>query len=457
MHPIYKEVNSLDKRCQNEYKVPEIIMMEHAAIALKDAVVNKTKKGSCVLLVCGPGNNGADGLACARLLMGEYDVYVYLPLGAKSPLAKKQLEILKSLHVKIVDRVIDASTIVDALFGSGARELDEKMVKLVNELNAAQAYKVACDLPTGLAQGKASFCADVTVTMGAPKIALYEEDAIDCVGEIVVADLGISRKYFEGPSHTFLLSKDDMILPHRNRPNVHKGNFGHLLVLGGQKEGASILAAEAGFALGAGLVSIFTDGFTPAHIMKTNKVPPKTTAIAAGMGLGEVWKSEKLREVLCSHSTPLVLDADLCKMEIVKECLKLQKPMVITPHPKEFSNLLFTCKKRSVKVEDIAKNRIELAREFSQSTHAVLVLKGAHTLIAYKGEVYISPFSAPSLAKGGSGDVLSGMIGALLAQGYEPKDAAITGVLAHVLAARMITSNSYALTPNALIERIKCL
>lgn len=457
MHPLYTQVNSLDKRSWEKFQIPEILMMEHAAIALKNAIISKTPKGERVFIICGPGNNGADGLACARLLMDEYEIMVYLPLGAKSPLAKKQLAMLESLHVKIVNKFHKAHTIVDALFGSGTRSLDGFLSELIKEVNSTKSVKIACDLPTGLGQSGVVFCSDITVTMGALKVALFEESQSEYVGEIIVGDLGIPRKIYETPSSTYLLEKLDMQLPMRNKSQVHKGDFGHLLVLGGQKKGASLLASEAAFGFGVGLVSLWAEGFVPPHIMQTDKVPANTTAIVAGMGMGEYWNESELREILCESPYPLVLDADLCGMDIIKECIELDKPIVLTPHPKEFAKLLFTCKGKKISTDEVQSNRIELAREFTANNNTVLVLKGSHTVISQNGKVYLSPYSAPALAKGGSGDVLAGMIGALIAQGYEPKSAAITSVLAHVLAAKNIECNSYALTPQALIEGVKCL
>ena len=457
MYPLYEEVNSLDSRCRTKYKIPEILMMEHAALALSGAITSKTPKGESVLIVCGPGNNGADGLACARQLMDDYEVMVYLPLGAKSSLAKEQLAMVESLHVKIINKLENAYTIVDALFGSGVRALDEKMSTLVEELNKMQALKIACDLPTGLGHGGVVFCADITVTMGALKVGLFEEDLKEYVGEIIVGDLGIPRSYYEIPSNINLLDRGDLHLPYRKKAQVHKGSFGHLLVLGGEKRGASLLSCEAAFSFGAGLVSLWGEGEVPPHIMQTDKMPSNTSAIAAGMGLGNAWSEQDLKKILIENTHPLVLDADICALDLVKECVNLEKPIVITPHPKEFASLWFTCKGQKIGVEDIQKERIKLAKEFSLQTQAVLILKGAHTIIAQRGEVFISPYSAPSLAKGGSGDVLAGMVGALLAQGYSAKEAAISSVLAHVLAAKSLQCNSYALTPQALIEGVKCL
>ncbi|NLC27611.1 MAG: NAD(P)H-hydrate dehydratase [Campylobacteraceae bacterium] len=457
MHPLYKEVNFLDARCREKYGIDEIIMMEHAAIALKAGIESCTPSGSRVLFVCGPGNNGADGIACARLMQENFKVMILLPFGAKSKLAKSQLGHAKALDIKIVQEIESADAVVDALFGSGAKPLDEDICKLIEKLNALKANKIACDIPTGLGLGDIVFKADITITMGALKEVLFIESAKSFIGKLEVANLGVSREAYETPGPTMVLEKKDMILPHRKISKVHKGNFGHVLVLGGEMHGAGVLAAEAAFAFGAGLVSVWSDERLPYHIMRANKTPSNTTAIVAGMGMGSIWDEEHLKEILTSGDEALVLDADILKMDLINTLLKLKKPLILTPHPKEFSALLEKSGFGKHSVSQIQANRISFARDFSEKTNAVLVLKGTHTLIAENSKVYLSPFGSPSLAKGGSGDVLAGLIGSLLAQGHEAKEAAVSAVLAHALASDEFRGNTYALTPQTLIQGIQCL
>jgi hydroxyethylthiazole kinase-like uncharacterized protein yjeF len=289
--------------------------------------------------------------------------------------------------------------------------------------------------------------------MGALKETLFLEEAKDFIGELKVASLGLPKEDYEIESNSMVLEKKDLTLPFRNKELTHKGKFGHLVIIGGKMEGASILAAVAGFAFGAGLVSILTNKNTPPHIMKCDKIPLNSNVIVAGMGLGDRFNEEELRDIL--KDKVLVLDADMLKMELVKEYLN--QKTVLTPHPKEFSYLLKHSGFGEISVKEIQANRFELAREFSEKSSAVLVLKGVNTIVAKDGKIYICPFGSNALSKGGSGDVLAGMIGSLLAQGYEIKEAAINGVLAHALAAKKFSKNNYALTPQDIIKEIKCL
>lgn len=454
MQPLYKELESLDKRACKLYGLDEIILMENAAIGLQKEILKKIEsKKDRVLFICGPGNNGADGIACARLIKNRCKVSIYLPYGVKSKLAIKQLEIAKALNIKIEKKLTKAQIVIDAIFGSKARELDIKSKELIEKINKIDAHKIACDMPTGLGLGKTVFKADTTVTMGALKETLFLEEAKDFIGELKVASLGLPKEDYEIESNSMVLEKKDLTLPFRNKELTHKGKFGHLVIIGGKMEGASILAAVAGFAFGAGLVSILTNKNTPPHIMKCDKIPLNSNVIVAGMGLGDRFNEEELRDIL--KDKVLVLDADMLKMELVKEYLN--QKTVLTPHPKEFSYLLKHSGFGEISVKEIQANRFELAREFSEKSSAVLVLKGVNTIVAKDGKIYICPFGSNALSKGGSGDVLAGMIGSLLAQGYEIKEAAINGVLAHALAAKKFSKNNYALTPQDIIKEIKCL
>ncbi|MBV5277737.1 MAG: NAD(P)H-hydrate dehydratase, partial [Campylobacteraceae bacterium] len=180
--------------------------------------------------------------------------------------------------------------------------------------------------------------------------------------------------------------------------------------------------------------------------------------IVAGMGLEEPFDEKMVRALLLDNALPLVIDASLCYHQIINEIIESQKEVVLTPHPKEFASILrLTCKEEA-DVEQIQQNRFKYANIFSQKfPHIVLVLKGANTIIAHENKLYINAFGTQALAKGGSGDVLSGMIGALIAQGYTPKDASISASLAHALVAQKLTCNNYALTPIDLCKGLKWL
>ncbi|ARU49926.1 NAD(P)H-hydrate dehydratase [Sulfurospirillum diekertiae] len=465
MHYVYEETNSLDDRCYTTFGLTPEILMEHAGLALAHAVKKKLTCKKSALFVCGMGNNGADGIVAARLLHGAYNVSLYLPFKIKSELAKLQLERAKKVGVIVVDELIDADIYVDALFGAGLnRPLDDLTCKLLETLNAKQGYKIACDIPSGilsdLTLSSVIFQANETVTMGALKLALLNDNVKDAIGDIKVANLGISRNQYETPSSLFLLHKSDLRLPFRIKKNANKGTFGHVAIVQGSKEGAARLAGMGAFHFGAGLVTLIGEKpkKLPIYLMNSETLPKNANVIVAGMGLEMPFDEVALKTLLLSNTLPLVIDASLSQHPLLCEIIASQKPLVLTPHPKEFSSILeLTCKEK-VSVEAIQANRFAYAKRFSLAfPHVVLVLKGANTIIAHNGELFINTYGTPALAKGGSGDVMSGMIGALIAQGYTPKDAAISGSLAHALVSRKFTCNNFALTPIDICKGLKWL
>lgn len=465
MKKLYYEVSSLDKKCYEKFHLSEDLLMENAALGICKQIRKKIKSGSKILFLCGIGNNGADGIASARMLQGEYEVNIYLPLGVKSPMEKLQLQRAKALHVKEVKSFFEADCIVDCLFGSGLkRDLDEEIICLLQKANATKAYKIACDIPTGInADGhinKIAFRADITVTMGALKEALYCDESKEYVGKIKVANLGISAQNYETQTKSYLLEKQDMKLPIRKNKNTNKGDFGHTCIISGEKCGASILSATAAFNFGSGLVSLISDQVkegVPAFLMQTDKLPQSCSVVVAGMGLGEK-EDEILYEYLLSHPHPLVIDADLFYQEFICDILEKKKEIVLTPHPKEFCALLKVCGIAQISVKELQANRLYFARKFSKKyPHVVLLLKGANPIITHEQTVYINPLGSQKLAKGGSGDVLSGLIGSLIAQKYSLLDATITASLAHVSAAKKSKVANYALSPLDICEGIKWL
>ncbi len=464
MHYVYEETQSLDNRCYKHFSLTPEILMEHAALSLVRAIKKRITCKDKILFVCGAGNNGADGLAAARMMQGAYDVSLYLPFEFTSDLALKQKERAQKAGVPIVHEIIDANMYVDALFGSGLnRPLNAQSCAIIETLNAKKGYKIACDVPSGLMPSgtliSVVFRADETITMGAMKTALLQDYAKDVVGKIHVANLGISRTLYELPSSLFVLQKRDLKLPIRTHKNANKGTFGHVTVVCGNKEGAALLASQGAFRFGAGLVSLVGEKpkKLPAYLMHANTLPTNTSVIVAGMGL-ETFNEDSMKEILLSHTLPLVIDASLSHHPFIKTLIDSKKPLVLTPHPKEFSSILKITCNEEISAETIQENRFHYAKTFSQTfPHLVLLLKGANTIIAHQGELYINPWGTQALAKGGSGDVLSGMIGALIAQGYTLKDAAIQASLAHALVARQFTCNNFALTPIDICKGLKWL
>ncbi len=457
MHNLYEDVGFLDRRCYELYQLPEDILMEHAASALVREV--KKQKPKSVLIVAGPGNNGGDGVAAARQLLGECEVKLFMPYGAKSAMCKLQLDRFYALGGELCDGLEEAEVVIDALFGSGLKKpLKEDAVKIVERLNDMKVFTVACDIPTGLdLKGNplpVAVQADVTVTMGALKLALFSDHAKDYVGTVVVADLGVSRQMYEITSEYQLLEENDLKPPYRHLQGVNKGNFGHLAVIAGEKEGAAIMAGLAALRYGAGLVTVVRNEpfIAPYELMYSNSLPPKCTALAVGMGLGLEYSDAEFAELVLSCDKPMVVDADLFYSQKILQLLQ-RNNIVLTPHPKEFSSLLKITGIADVGVGEIQQNRVDYALRFCQKyPDAVLVLKGANPIIAKEKNIYINPHGTNALAKGGSGDILTGLIGALLAQGYEPLEAAIQGSLAHAVASQKVEVANYALTPGDLLD-----
>lgn len=470
MKKLFWDTAELDARAVSEFGLNTEVLMQNAANALANAVRSQFKKCSPkrrkILGVIGSGNNGADVLAALRLLSGKFDCFALLASDKQNEISKTELTRALKCGVNLISNLTESGEfdcIIDGIFGTGlSRELDERTINLINTLNAKPAYKLACDIPSGLdknglSQG-AVFKADTTVTMGALKLALYSDFAKDFVGRVKVANLGLSRQLYETQTSFYKLSKSDLNLPFRVKQNANKGDFGHVFVVSGEKSGAARIAGLAALTIGAGLVSVVGENLNIEPVlMQSARITSKMRVGAVGMGLGELDEAQK-DELFSELKTKdaLVIDADLCYEPRTLELLN-SKNIVVTPHPKELTSLLELADLGKFDVREVQKNRFKLAQIFSRNFKCVLVLKGANTIIAQGGEVYIMTHGSAALAKGGSGDALSGIVAGLLAQGYSPLNAAISGTLAHALAAREIKINDYALTAADVIKGLKCL
>lgn len=463
MQKIFDEVQSLDKKAYEKFFLSEDILMEHAAFSILKYIKKRFNTKSSVLILCGCGNNGADGLALGRLLHKLYDVKIHLVNNPKSQMAIIQEKRAKALNIEFVDTIFEADIIVDCIFGTGLnKKIDKKTIDLINKVNSFSSFKIACDIPSGIEKNgrikQTAFKADTTITMGAFKTALFSDIAKDFVGKIKVANLGLPKEDYEDEANIFLLEKSDMKLPFRNKKDSHKGSFGHVNIILGEKKGAAIIASNAAFYFGAGLVSLITKekakilNNIPNHIMSSEKISKNCTAIAIGMGLGE-YKKEELKTIL-SIKAKKIIDADLFYNEIILDYL--DERVVLTPHPKEFISLLKLTKIADITIEELQENRFLYVKQFCQKyKEVVLLLKGANVLISKDENIFVNTYGSSILSKGGSGDVLSGLIASLLAQGYETFDAAITASLAHTLAANNYKKNNYSFSPQDLIEEIK--
>lgn len=533
MKSVYIDSSVPEKRAKEIFKFPEFIMMENAAAALEREVrshfesVSNNYENKSVFIICGTGNNGGDGYALARRLSGALPVKIFSVGEPKTEEAAGQKAMAVSCGVEVTDSVEVAlselkdfrGVIVDCLYGTGfhgsLNETAEKILKAANECNA---YRIACDIPSGIdrngaaacaGQGKKlAFCADVTVTMGALKTALFTDEAKDFCGKISVADLGISAEKFSSCAEpdAFLLENDDIKLPVRTKKSAHKGDFGHAAVIMGEKAGAAVIAGTAALSFGAGLVTEVDSGLCGTsfmmnpELMISESMPERTSAVLLGSGLGRSEKSfavvRKVIEKVCEMKNPsVVLDADFFYYENIAEVLERLNSIpgarvILTPHPKELHELLrrssvvstssatgendgvpetacaviepvdsksakhITGRPRDseITVSDVCIHRFEYARQFAEKfPNLVLVSKGADSYICAGKNCFICDRGTNALAKAGSGDVLAGLCTALLAQGYSAVEAAKTAVFAHAEAARSF-ERSYECTPLKLAE-----
>ncbi len=464
MLSVYEKGNALDKRAIEEWLLSEDILMENAAMALERAVLQNASLGAKVIILCGSGDNGGDGYALARRLIGRFRVLVFEMKLAKSPMCQLQKERAKKVGVVIKaweekNEDLECDVLVDCVVGSTFKGELEPFLNF-ESLSQKARFKIACDIPSGIdSKGRVdngAFKADLTISMGAIKSCLLSDKAKDYVGELKVGHLGVFNQIYEIPTETFLLEKSDLKLPLRDRKNAHKGDYGHAHVLLGKHSGAGLLSALSALSFGSGVVSVqaleceITSNNKPLELVFCENFPKKLSAFALGMGLEGLPKDfEKWLGL-----APCVLDAGIFYHKEVLQAL--EKEVILTPHPKEFLSLLKSVG-INISMLELLDNKLEIARDFSQKyPKVVLLLKGANTLIAHQGRTFINNLGSVALAKAGSGDVLAGLIVSLLSQNYTPLDAAINASLAHALAG-LEFKNNYALTPLDLIEKIKRL
>ncbi len=464
MLSVYEKVNALDKRAIEEWLLSEDILMENAAMALERAVLQNASLGAKVIILCGSGDNGGDGYALARRLAGRFRVLVFEMKRAKSPMCQLQKERAKKVGVAIKtweekNKDLECDVLIDCVVGSAFKGELEPFLDF-ESLSQKARFKIACDIPSGIdSKGrvdKRAFEADTTISMGAIKSCLLSDRAKDYVGELKVGHLGVFNQTYEIPTDIFLLEKSDLKLPLRDKKSAHKGDYGHAHVLLGKHSGAGLLSALSALSFGSGVVSVqaleceITSNNKPLELVFCENFPKKLSAFALGMGLENIPKDfNKWLEL-----APCVLDAGVFYHKEVLQAL--EKEVILTPHPKEFLSLLKSVG-INISMLELLDNKLEIARDFSQKyPKVVLLLKGANTLIAHQGQVFINILGSVALAKAGSGDVLAGLILSLLSQNYTPLEAAINASLAHALAG-LEFKNNYALTPLDLIEKIKRL
>lgn len=491
-------MRALDRLAIEDVGIPGIVLMEiagrsvaeHTAAWLEARRTARCSQSSHVLVLCGPGNNGGDGFVAARHLADRgYQVTVALLAPQLKGDAKKAFDIMRHFPVRVVEAfdaldpalfagVSPEGAIVDAMFGTGLeRPVAGVYAEAIRLASQHDCLRVAVDIPTGVCSDTGrilgcAFRADLTVTFGAAKVGHFSYPGRAFCGQVEVVDIGIPKSEVARAPGALLLDAEvtASMFPPRD-PESFKNRYGHLLVVGGLsgKAGAALLAASAAIRCGAGLVTVATDCDAQAHIegripevmvegplrftkhgevrFNEDEIPTLLrgkTSLVIGPGLSTRPGCERLLATLLASGLPSVLDADALNLLASGARLPEGARVVITPHPGEAARLLGTT------VAAIQEDRVRAALELAAVSGGVAVLKGAGTVVAGQGSrLALCPVGGPALATAGTGDVLSGIIGALLAvrsaQADGPAleqmwDAACAGVFVHGLAGDIAAS-----------------
>ncbi len=475
------QVRELDRQAIEEIGIPGVVLMENAGRGAAELINDGYGDlwPGPVLVVAGKGNNGGDGFVIARHLMNMgWDVITVAlaPQEAIKGDAAINLEVLLRSEGEVFfapeqqelaeffENCYPPELVVDALLGTGlASEVLGSYALAIDWINASGLPVVAVDVPSGVDATTGAIlgdavCADLTVTFVAPKVGLLVYPAAGYVGDLATVDIGMPAHLLDLSGDEHLLVDEEVaasLLPQRPS-NGHKGTFGHLLVVAGStgKTGAAALTAQGGQRIGCGLVTLacpasvhdileikLSEAMTVAvdevdGALSLQALEPlrslwagkQALAIGPGLGLGEE-TGALVRRMVRECPVPLVIDADGLNAlgahpEFLKECDGLQA--VLTPHPGEMARLL------GVSVAEVEADRIGAARSFATTYGVTLLLKGARTVIAFTdGRVCINRSGNSGMASGGTGDVLTGIIGGLLAQGLAPEQAAVLGAWLH--------------------------
>lgn len=483
--PTGEQMRRADLYTIEEIGVPSMVLMERAALEVVRCMEEEQLDFRKVLVVCGSGNNGGDGYAIARLLhLKGHDVTIFFAGNSqkRSEENAQQAKIAAHYEIPVITNLDteEYSVIIDALFGTGLkREITGHYREILCSVNQMTGEKVAVDLPSGIhdttgAQMGIAFCADLTVAIAFPKRGLFLQEGNVCAGKILTGDIGISSETFSEGTVTFGYEKQDLFLgfPKRKK-NSHKGSYGKVLMIAGSKgmSGAAYLSAKAAYAVGAGLVQIYTheenrvilQQLLPEAIITTydtfdseqlEKLIQWADLIGIGCGLGKSDTAERVMQYTLKRAlVPCVVDADginiLSKhMEWIEVTNAL---IVLTPHMKEMSRML------QCSVKELIEQRMERLHAFMERYKVVCVLKDARTLVAKEHRnTYLNLSGNAAMAKAGSGDVLAGVIVGILAQQCEPYTSACLGVFLHGLAGDMARDKkgAYSVLASDLVAEI---
>jgi NAD(P)H-hydrate epimerase len=448
-----EQAQQIDQQAQSEYSISAETLMEAAgtlaAREIEQLYFSELARGEA-LVICGPGNNGGDGMVVARHLQSRgRRVRVLLADEPKSPLLRLQWNRLRNIDVPLASENFDlneTTLIVDAMFGIGlSKTVGNPWSRWIKAINESKKTVVSLDTPSGLnvdtgqVEG-AVVHADTTLTFGLAKPGFFMADGPQCVGRLRILNIGFPKVLVEKLAATVSLFTEReaaQALPGR-ADQTHKGSHGHVAVIAGQPGfwGAGVLASHAAFRIGAGYVT-WASHTNPVD--QVQQVPEclmaqldadffakKWTAIAIGPGLGVTEATARAIDRLKSMpQVPVVIDADGIMAAHQYGLLPLPAYWVATPHPGELARVLETT------TEALNANRILAARAAHERLGCVVVFKGFRTVIDDGERTVLIPVGNSALAKAGTGDVLTGMIAGLLAQGVLPRSAAATGAYLH--------------------------
>lgn len=475
-----KEMRELDRLTIEECGTPGHVLMERAGAGATAALLKAFPhvRSTPVVIIAGKGNNGGDGLVIARLLKKK-GIKCEVLLAAKKTevtgdalrnlsaflrLRGRVIEVTAPAHLSLVqEKLSRCGLVVDALLGTGLHSpVQGLMAALIDLINMSGVPVVAVDIPSGLDtdRGEAlgtAIQAELTVTFGYPKLGQFTVPGAAHAGRLVIADIGIAPEALAAvrPQTALLTAADVGALVRERQCAAHKGDFGHLLVLAGArgKSGAAVLCGGAALRVGTGLVtlagpsslnSVFSSTLIEAMTIPFPERPDGSlsldeaaiaraiqgkSAVAFGPGVGVSADTIGLTRWLLQYSEqPLVIDADglNCLATDLSVLREAQVPVVLTPHPGEMARLINSSN------AEVQAHRLEVARTFAAQHDCYLVLKGAYTVIAAPdGQAWINATGNPGMASGGMGDVLTGILSGLLAQGYAPSEACALGVFLH--------------------------
>ncbi len=497
------EMREIDRTTIEEYGIPALVLMERAGVEVA-AKTTELVTGSKVLVLCGGGNNGGDGLVAARNLHSlGYHVRVVLlsKAGSMSADCKAQYLLARKTRVPVEFRKaltgadFHGAFIIDAVFGTGlSRPVSGDLSVLFRAINDSGVPVLSVDMPSGVSSDTGEILgeavrADYTVTFGLPKRGHFLHPGAEYTGRLSVEDIGFPAGLIQsGDIRVELADREraSNLLPERAR-NSYKGDYGHVFVLAGSRgrTGAALMTARACLRTGSGLVTvgvpetladIFQGRATEEMILplpdKGNGTldekaldvildfcTRKADVIALGPGIGVSPDTEKIVSMIVRTSTvSLVIDADgLNSLRNSAGVLsKAKAPVIITPHPGEMARLLGNAMSRT-SVADVEKDRINTAASYSKKTGVYVVLKGVPTIISSpEGELFINTSGNPGMATAGSGDVLTGIISSLAGQGIAPMDASVIGVYLHGLAGDAAAGKmgEYSLIASDIIEAL---